>query len=831
MTHAPGIERLPDVTLERSRAMEQMAQAAALLGGEYDVAPIASAIVEQALGYGAIAAHLLLVESERRVLRLAAERNIPPDLVPRLACLPFDAPLLAARAALTREPQYLADADLHRPGFELAAELAIRTGARSITSWPLIVRGQLLGVLTWLWQEPQPSRAQAMGTEAVCKLFAVGLQHAVTHSAEVRGRERAEALHDAVLSLGDARTPPELLARIAAAARTIAQASTAGVALVGEDGMFAPFVIETEKRSVTAQGVRPQGLLATLLAAREPIRIDDLSETVGSLSIAGQQLEIGAFLGLPFGRCAGSRGFLFVGREVRDESFMEEELRALTQLLEHASTVCERIRLDTELRLSEERFRLSIDNAPIGMALVGLDGRFLRVNQCLCEIVGYPPEELMQLRFQDITHPDDLEADLQLADKLWKGEIPRYTLDKRYFHRDGHVVYIKLHGSAVRSADGRPLHAIAQIEDVTEQKRAEQERLDLLARIEAERKLLETVLENVPVAIALVRPDGGWALVNGALRRLVGDSVEAGKGSRSLLGRLLDDDGRPLEAHELPSRRVFAGELVDDEEYLLRRSGEIVAIRVKAAPLPGPSGDTTGAVIVAEDIETAKQLERLRQEWTSVVAHDLRQPISVIKLHAALGCCHGGECRRMQDIRRSATRLERMVSDLLDFAQVEAHRLRIDPTTVKLAALVRDSVETTGAHVRRGTISLHVADEIPPVWADPERLEQILANLLSNAVKYRRPDTPIRVELGRQGDVAVVSVINEGEGIAADEIDRLFDRFHRTQSARGRAPGLGLGLYITRGLVEAHGGRIWVESALGQTTAFRFSLPLSSPTA
>ena len=129
---------------------------------------------------------------------------------------------------------------------------------------------------------------------------------------------------------------------------------------------------------------------------------------------------------------------------------------------------------NAELRESEERFRLTIDEAPIGMALVALDGRFVRVNPALSELLGYTVEELQGMRFQDITHADDLDADVALVDRLIRGEIPRYQLEKRYVRKDGRIVSILISGSILRSPDGVPLYGIAQMQDITERKRAEE---------------------------------------------------------------------------------------------------------------------------------------------------------------------------------------------------------------------------------------------------------------------------------------------------------------------------------------------------------------------
>lgn len=151
---------------------------------------------------------------------------------------------------------------------------------------------------------------------------------------------------------------------------------------------------------------------------------------------------------------------------------VDGEVRGFVVLVTDISAIK---RAERALRESEERFRLTIDEAPIGMALVAPDGRFLRVNHVLCEIVGYDADELTGLTFQDITHPDDLDVDVELARRLARGEIPRYQLEKRYVRKDGSIVTIMLSGSVLRGANGEPLHFIAQIEDVTDRKRLEDE--------------------------------------------------------------------------------------------------------------------------------------------------------------------------------------------------------------------------------------------------------------------------------------------------------------------------------------------------------------------
>ena len=163
--------------------------------------------------------------------------------------------------------------------------------------------------------------------------------------------------------------------------------------------------------------------------------------------------------------------------------------------------ISEARRASDQLRDSEERFRLTIDEAPIGMALVALDGRFIRVNRVLCDIVGYSPEELTTLTFSDITHPDDLAADVALAARLARGEIPRYQLGKRYLRKDGTSVDIMLSVSLLRDRAGAPLYYIAQVEDITERKRAE-------AALQKSEQEFRSLAESMPQIVWATGPDG-----------------------------------------------------------------------------------------------------------------------------------------------------------------------------------------------------------------------------------------------------------------------------------------------------------------------------------
>jgi len=176
------------------------------------------------------------------------------------------------------------------------------------------------------------------------------------------------------------------------------------------------------------------------------------------------------------------------------------------------SDITERLQRDKALLESEARFRDAFDSAPIGMAIVSLVGQWLQVNPPLCQMLGYTEPELKKLTFQDITHPDDLEADLAFVEQLLRGEIRSYQMEKRYFHKDGHLVWVLLSVSMVRRMDGAPLHFVAQIQDVTARKRTELELAD-------NRRFLADLIDAIPLPLTVKNDDRRFVIVNEATGR------------------------------------------------------------------------------------------------------------------------------------------------------------------------------------------------------------------------------------------------------------------------------------------------------------------------
>jgi signal transduction histidine kinase len=223
-----------------------------------------------------------------------------------------------------------------------------------------------------------------------------------------------------------------------------------------------------------------------------------------------------------------------------------------------------------------------------------------------------------------------------------------------------------------------------------------------------------------------------------------------------------------------------------------------------------------------------------RDQVLGVVAHDLRNPLGTVLTAASVLRLHEDETGRwsrnvVDSIERAANRMSRMIQDLLDVTRIEAGTLAIEATRVSAGQAVSEVSETQRAVASVASLELQVELEpdLPAVWADPDRILQVFENLIGNAVKFTKPQGRIVVGAASRAKEVLFWVKDTGTGIGADQLPHVFDRFWQADAA-GRH-GAGLGLPIVKGIVEAHGGQVWVESAPGVGSTFYFTLPTASP--
>ena len=351
------------------------------------------------------------------------------------------------------------------------------------------------------------------------------------------------------------------------------------------------------------------------------------------------------------------------------------------------------------LRQSEERFRSAFDNAVAGIALVAVDGRWLKVNPALCQLLGYSEEELLKLDSQSLTHKDDLEQLHHTIRQFLSGEISSSQIEERFLHRQGHSIWVISGISLVQDEQGQPLYFVKQIQDISERRAIEQMKSEFISVVSHE---LRTPLASICGSLGLL-----------------------------------------------------ASGVLDDEPH------------------------------------TTKQM-------LNIATHE-------------------------------AERLVRLVNDILDLERFEASKVVLEKQWCDAATLMQQVAEVIKplAEESKITVSLLPQSYSVPVWAAPDRLVQVLINLLSNAIKFSPRESTVTLTAQNQIDRVLFQVKDQGRGIPADKVETIFGQFQQVDASDARDKGgTGLGLTICRNIVQKHGGRIWVESALGKGSAFYFTLPI-----
>ncbi len=491
-----------------------------------------------------------------------------------------------------------------------------------------------------------------------------------------------------------------------------------------------------------------------------------------------------------------------------------------------AIDLSELLRQKLALTESDSRFRGAFEASSLGLALVAPDGRFLQVNPALCQMLGYSEAELLKGDFQQLTHPDDLAADIELVKQTLAGKIPGYQLRKRYITREGATVWAMLAVSLLRDAEGRPRYFVSQILDITRRVRAE----DALRASETK---LSELFRLSPVGIALNRlSDGQFIEANPEFYRLTGHS-------EAQLKRIGYWELTPIE-YEAQERIQLTkleteGRYGPYEKEYIHADGHRIPVLLRGVRFQ-PEGQGEPRILsVVQDISERKRLERMKSEFVSTVSHELRPPLTSISgaldlaVGGALGELPEPAMEMLQLAHRNARRLGALVGDLLDLEKLLAGKLSLSRSMQSLQALLVDIVGSLAPYAERFgvRISLH---ELPGVNlnTDPERLTQVMNNLLSNAIKFSEAGGEVEVEASLQDADVELRVLDRGVGVPEAFRSRLFQSFAQADNSNERnAEGTGLGLSISRELMARLGGDIGYAPREGGGSCFWVRLPIS----
>ncbi|WP_431095379.1 PAS domain S-box protein [Polaromonas aquatica] len=602
--------------------------------------------------------------------------------------------------------------------------------------------------------------------------------------------------------------------------------------------------------------------------------------------------------------------------------------------------------------VSDKQFSNAFEHAAIGMTLIGIDSRRLKVNTAFCQMLGYSEAEMLSRTIHDLTHPDDIAWDLEQRRRALAGEIESFHVEKRYIHKSGRIVWGYMSCSLVRDADRKPLQFIAQIQDITERKETEQvlreseERFRALTALSSdwfweqdENFRFVEVPGEVPSATGITKSAHGktpWELdyinieaaalakykatiarhevfrdlestrldskgrlhyfsisgvpkfdANGKFTGYRGTGrdttemrrvTEALRTSEAQLREITDtvpawityaDANQQLRFHNRAYEEVFGltneqlegktiREILGDEMYAVVKPRvdevlqgyPVVYERAQKTARGGmrdyvvnyfprygdgpDEGKVIGFYTLANDVTELKRIDRMKSEFVSTVSHELRTPLTSIR--GSLGLISGGVAGQLPDTvktlvgiaKTNCERLIRLINDILDIEKIESGKMTLDFQVVELEPLLAQALAANEGYGAAKNVHLRLdfPDEELQVRVDSDRLTQVVTNLLSNAMKFSPEGGTVDIQVSRSDAGIRVEVRDHGPGIPEEFRNRIFQKFSQADSSDTRQKGgTGLGLNISRAIIERLGGSIGFHTEAGAGTTFFFELP------
>ena len=378
------------------------------------------------------------------------------------------------------------------------------------------------------------------------------------------------------------------------------------------------------------------------------------------------------------------------------------------------------------------------------------------------------------------------------------------------------------------------LHDRQLLADFADQAAITVQNARLYQQVEAERARLNAIIENSGDGVMILDPDRTIRTWNRALVNMTGVSVA------DAIGRHCYDVLDLKTSGGISVCRTACPLVYPPSDGRLYAEGDtrrVDGVKVSLADNYSPQYDREGNIVQVianvRDVSRLRDAEEMKNMLLSVISHELKTPVSVIKGYAGTLARQDANWDRetltegLRIIEEEADKLNELIDNLLDASRLQAGGLKLQFTYIDLPSLAEKVVQKLRTQTQRHTFSVDFPPDFPPVQGDYERIREVLSNLLNNAIKYSPGGGLIRVSGTVRDNEVVISVSDEGVGIPEDEQERIFEPFSRVDSSLTRqTPGAGLGLFLVKSVVEAHGGRVWVESELGHGSTFSFTLPL-----
>lgn len=591
-------------------------------------------------------------------------------------------------------------------------------------------------------------------------------------------------------------------------------------------------------------------------------------EGLQSMGVPPGHPVVRSFLGVPLlNRDRQVRGGLLLGH-TEPGKFTQEDEVLLVGLAAQATVALENTRLYRTAKMRARELNTIFESIADGIALVDNQGKILHENSSarrLREIL-YASSAGQGAASTAFQAPDRYVFSDELAHGVAVTVADEYKESRDYIINATPLRFPKTlsgplsqHADLYKSDQETISGAVVVWHDVTRSRRLLIERR-ILAETEARRALLQTVLDELPSSVYLVRgQDARLVLANRAAATVWGAPWPLGQPMADFLKengiRIFSIEGHILAPEELaPLRAVQNGETIRQHQEVIRHpDGTTLPVLVNAVALDAHDlnvapfdlqkhSDTEqvpAAIVVTQDVTALKETERLKDDFIGIAAHELRNPLAILKGYAQtliVQTARGNgpeladwQIEALQSIDQSSLRLVELIDDLLDVTRLQAGRLELHPEPTNLIALAKRTISRLQVTTEKHTLSLHTSLEHLVLNIDTQRIEQVLSNIISNAIKYSPEGGPIEISIREDSkkNMALLSISDHGIGIPVYQQAHVFARFMRADNARLYGiGGTGLGLYISRELVERHGGRIWFESAEAQGTTFYIALPI-----
>ncbi len=478
---------------------------------------------------------------------------------------------------------------------------------------------------------------------------------------------------------------------------------------------------------------------------------------------------------------------------------------------------------------SEAHFRSYYELGLIGMAITSLEKGWVQYNDCLCSMLGYSREELPDRSWDEMTYPDDLLADNTQFQRVFRGEIDGYSMDKRFFHKDGHIVHTALSVNCLRNLNGSPKHFVAMVQDITDRKMVE-----FMLR-ESEEKF-RTLVNNLSFGVVVHGPDSAITFSNPMASTLLGLTYDQMRGKVAIdpSWSFLQENGTLAPLEEYPVNRVLSsGEPISSQVLGIRRSdrAEPVWVQCNAYPVLDANRHILQVVVTFSDITGLKEYEQELldkntelERFAYIISHDLKSPIITIKGFTGSlerDLLRGNHERMAGDLKRvsdAADRMNDLLRDLLELSTIG--RIINTPEAVDMNLLLADVLAQLAGPLKNHNMTVDVQTDLPTVFCDKRRMAEVLQNLIENAVNYMGEQEEPQIQFGMREDDGknIFFVQDNGIGIDSRHHEKVFGLFNKLDAS---SSGTGIGLALVNRIIKAHGGRVWVESK-GEGLGSRF---------